>query len=122
MGPFLHHISNKVMYGEKELISNLVGVFTSVSEFTCNTNTCCVVQTITISCCFNRVKSSYFKVGWLVVLVLTALSDSISVYIGPSPREREKEMRNDRREIKCPNNPYPHLLQEQWVLALLLSK
>ena len=32
---------------------------------------------------------------WLVVLGLTALGDSISVYIGPSPREREKEMRND---------------------------
>ena len=30
-------------------------------------------------------------VGWLVVLGLT-------VYIGPSPREREKEKRNDRRE------------------------
>ena len=29
-------------------------------------------------------------IGWLVVL------DSISVYIGPSPREREKERRNDR--------------------------
>ena len=29
--------------------------------------------------------------GWLVVLGLTALSDSISVNIGPSPREREKE-------------------------------
>ena len=29
--------------------------------------------------------------GWLVVLGLMALSDSISVYIGPSPREREKE-------------------------------
>ena len=30
-------------------------------------------------------------VGWLVVLGLTALWDSISVYIGPSPKEREKE-------------------------------
>ena len=34
--------------------------------------------------------------GWLVVLGLTALSDSISVYIGPSPKEREKEKRKDR--------------------------
>ena len=34
--------------------------------------------------------------GWLVVLSLTALCDSISVYIGPSPRDREKEERNDR--------------------------
>ena len=31
------------------------------------------------------------KSGWLlVVLGLTALLDSISVYIGPSPKEREK--------------------------------
>ena len=35
---------------------------------------------------------------------------SISVYIGPSPREREKEKRNDGQEKKCPNNPHPHLL------------
>ena len=27
-------------------------------------------------------------VGWLVVLGITALKDSISVYIGPSPKER----------------------------------
>ena len=30
-------------------------------------------------------------IGWLVVLGLTALWDNISVYIGPSPKEREKE-------------------------------
>ena len=35
-------------------------------------------------------------VSWLVDLDLTALSDSISVYIGPSPRERGKEKRSDR--------------------------
>ena len=35
---------------------------------------------------------------WLVVWGITALSDSISVYIGPSTREREKEKRNERRE------------------------
>ena len=29
--------------------------------------------------------------GWLLVLGLVAFRDSISVYIGPSPREREKE-------------------------------
>ena len=34
-------------------------------------------------------------VGWLVDLGLTALGDSISVYIGPSPRERETEERKD---------------------------
>ena len=50
-------------------------------------------------------------VYWLVGWGLTALSDSISVYFGPSPREREKEERKDRREKKCPNNPHPHLLQ-----------
>ena len=36
--------------------------------------------------------------GWLVVLGLAALCDSISVYIRPSPREREKEERKDRGE------------------------
>ena len=35
---------------------------------------------------------------WLVVLGLTALWDSISVYIGPSPKEREREERKDRWE------------------------
>ena len=40
-------------------------------------------------------------IGWLVVLGLTTLS----VYIGPSPREREKKERNDRE--KCSNNPHP---------------
>ena len=35
-------------------------------------------------------------VGWLFVLGLTALWDNISVYIGPSPKEREKEKRKDR--------------------------
>ena len=38
------------------------------------------------------------KVGWLVALGLTALWDSISVYIGPSPKERETEERKDRWE------------------------
>ena len=37
------------------------------------------------------------SVGWLF-LGLTARWDSISVYIGPSPREREKEERKDRGE------------------------
>ena len=35
-------------------------------------------------------------IGWLVVLGLTALIDSNSVYIGPSPKEREEEERKDR--------------------------
>ena len=37
-------------------------------------------------------------VGWLVGLGLTALWNSISVYIGPTPKERETEERKDRRE------------------------
>ena len=41
---------------------------------------------------YTRVLGPLVQVG-LVVLGLTALSDSISVYIGPSPREREKEER-----------------------------
>ena len=35
------------------------------------------------------------NIGWLVY-GLTALCDSISVYIGPSPKEKEKEERKDR--------------------------
>ena len=35
-------------------------------------------------------------VGWLVVLGLTALLDSISVYIEPSAKERETEEKKDR--------------------------
>ena len=38
-------------------------------------------------------KNTSSLVGWLVVLGLTVLSDSILVYIGPSPRKREKEKR-----------------------------
>ena len=59
------------------------------------------------SCCF------FFKelVGWFVVLGLASLCDSISVYIGPSPKEREKEERKDR--VKTSNNAHPHLLQAQ---------
>ena len=60
-------------------------------------------------------------VGWLVVLGLTALWDSISVYIGPYPIEREKEKRNDWGEKNCLNSPHPHLLQAQQALALLSS-
>ena len=50
------------------------------------------------SCMFNGENVSFMfekeiqrKVGWLVVLGLTALWDSISVYIRQSPREQEKE-------------------------------
>ena len=51
--------------------------------------------------------------GWFVRLSLTTFLDSISVYIEPSPRERENEERKDRREKKCPNDPHSHLLQAQ---------
>ena len=37
-----------------------------------------------------------WSVGWLVGLGLTAFLDNISVYIGPSPKEREKEERKER--------------------------
>ena len=48
-------------------------------------------------------------VGWSVVVVVLGLAarDSISVYIRPSPREREKEERKEGGEQKCPNNPPP---------------
>ena len=36
------------------------------------------------------IKEMYFS-GWLVILVLTALLVSITVYIEPPPRERKKE-------------------------------
>ena len=38
-----------------------------------------------------RYPEDIWLVGWLVVLGLRAHSDSISVYVGPSPRERKKE-------------------------------
>ena len=63
----------------------------------------------------------YASIEWLIVLDLTALWDSISAYIGPPPREGESKEKRQTRE-KCPNNPYPHLLQAQEALALLLSK
>ena len=57
-------------------------------------------------------------IGWLF-LGLTALWDSILVYIGPSPRDMEKIKLNDRQEKKCSNNPHTHLLQAQQALVLL---
>ena len=39
---------------------------------------------------------------WLVVLVLTTLSDSISVYIVSSPRQREKNQKYNSAYTKCP--------------------
>ena len=45
----------------------------------------------------NLIKDNWL-VGWLVVLGLTALWDSISVYIGPSPRDRERKEKIDERK------------------------
>ena len=45
-------------------------------------------------------------VGWLF-WGLTTLRDSISVYIGPFLREREKQEKNDRREKKMSKQPAP---------------
>ena len=67
-------------------------------------------------------RAPWNKEAWVGRLVGTALWDSISVNIWPSPREREKEKRDDRREKICPNNHHPHLLQVQKALALLYSK
>ena len=71
---------------------------------------------------FNSISviSGRWLVDWSIVWSLTAFSDSMSVYNGPSPREREKE-RNDRRE-KNAQTTTPHLLQGQEAIALLLSK
>ena len=52
--------------------------------------------------CFTA--SLSLNVGWLVVL---ALLDSISVYNGPSPKERKKEKRKDRGEKKMSKQPQP---------------
>ena len=48
--------------------------------------------------------------GWLVELGLAASGQSISVYVGPSPREREEEKKKmtDKRK-KHQNNLFPHL-------------
>ena len=48
----------------------------------------------------------HYLVGWLF-LGLTVFWDSISVYIGPSPKEREKEKRKDRGEKKMSKQPPP---------------
>ena len=56
------------------------------------------------------------RAGWF-----GRLSDSFLVYIGPSPRKREKEENWQMRE-KCSNNFDPHLLQAQYALTLLFSK
>ena len=47
--------------------------------------------------CNIKPSCSELMVGWMF-LGLTALWDSISVYIGLSPKEREKKERKDKRE------------------------
>ena len=61
------------------------------------------LSTICVAVIFvkHEIRSRKYKRGRLlfvvvVVLGLTALSDSFSVYIGQSPKEREKEKRKDR--------------------------
>ena len=61
--------------------------------------------------------SDYLKcTGWLVVLGLMTLWDSISVYIGPSPRTRRKKKRKDRQQkniqITPPSSTGPGNLQK----------
>ena len=46
-------------------------------------------------------------ISWLVILGLTALWDSISVYIGPSPKEREKEKWQTREKMSKQPPPPP---------------
>ena len=74
----------------------------------------------------NELTDQCFTLTWIWLVgcfgVKRPFLDSISVYIGPSPRERGKEERNDRRVKKCPNNPHPHPVEAQKALALLLSK
>ena len=50
--------------------------------------------------------SFLYGFGWLVVLGLKALWDNISVYIGPSPKEREKE-ENGQMIVKMSKQPPP---------------
>ena len=52
-------------------------------------------------CCL-QIQLSSFLVGWLVVLGLTALWDSIPIYIGPGERKEKWEMRE-----KMSKNPPP---------------
>ena len=52
-----------------------------------------------------QVKLSKKMAGWFVVMKFTALRDNVSVNIRPSPREREKDKRNNGRE-RCPNHPF----------------
>ena len=64
-----------------------------------STTTFLIIALILMTAVESSVKSKFLcKLFFclLVVLGLTALRDSISVYIGPSPKEREKEKRKDR--------------------------
>ena len=54
-----------------------------------------------------------YRGRWLVVVGLTARSDSISVYIGPSPREKEKEERRIEKTENVQTTPNAHQLQAQ---------
>ena len=77
-----------------------------------NRGTCCL-KSVLIRKDQREFVFAKIYVGWLVVSGLAALSGSISVYIGPSPKEREKEERNDRREKNVQTKHHPHLVQAQ---------
>ena len=52
-----------------------------------------------------NVQSSHFS-DWLVILVFTALLVSITVYIEPHPRGKDRwNQGNHKQEKKTPNNP-----------------
>ena len=56
--------------------------------------------------CFEAINLQ--KVGcWLAALAEVAPWDSISVYVGPVPREREKEERKDSGRVKMSKQPPP---------------
>ena len=55
---------------------------------------CRIPKFIKQTCIIHKKKTQ----DWLVGLGLTALWEDISVYIGPSPKESEKEDRKDRWE------------------------
>ena len=61
--------------------------------------------------CKFPITSTKDLVGWL--FDFNGHSRQCSVYIGPSPREREKEGKMIDERKKCPNNPNLHLVQAQ---------
>ena len=46
-------------------------------------------------------KGNFVFGGWLIVLGLTAIRGSISVYTGPSPKERERGVIDERQNVQA---------------------